>query len=44
MEKMERPVKGAVEGFKKMMEEAGFVDVVEVVRKWPTTNGPRIQR
>ena len=41
MEIMNRPAKGLVEGYKKMMEDAGFVDVVEVVHKWPTNRWPK---
>lgn len=41
MEKLNRPVRGMVEGYKKMMEDAGFVDVVDVVHKWPTNTWPK---
>ena len=30
-----------VKAYKQLMEEAGFVDVVEVVHKWPTNTWPK---
>lgn len=41
MDKMGRPLKGTVQGYKKLMEETGFVDIVEVVHKWPTNRWPK---
>lgn len=38
--KMGRPADIA-RSYKRMMEEAGFVDVVEVVHKWPTNTWPK---
>ena len=39
--KMGRPCRGVVEGYKTAMEEQGFVDVVEVVHKWPINTWPK---
>lgn len=39
-EKMERPV-NMVNSYRKLMEEAGFVDIVEVVHKWPMSTWPK---
>lgn len=39
-DKMGRPAT-AVKSYKRMMEEAGFVDVVEIVHKWPTNTWPK---
>ena len=41
MGNMKRPVKGLAEKYKRMMEDAGFVDVVEVLHKWPTNSWPK---
>lgn len=39
-EKMGRPANVA-KNYKRLMEEAGFVDVVEVIHKWPTNTWPK---
>lgn len=41
MEKMNRPVAGVIKEYKRLMEDAGFLDVVEVVHKWPTNQWPK---
>ena len=38
---LKRPMRGLVESYKTLMAEAGFVDIDEVVHKWPLNRWPK---